>query len=179
MVPAQQSLEQRLSEQPETVVANFPNAPVTGTLYPVALGSSYANSDLSGGDDIGATFNSDVDDDPGCLTGLTWYYGIGSEPPLGGISFYDTVLHEIGHGVGVTTFVDLTSGAELAGFPDIYEMHVEDHSSGLLWDAMSSSWTTTTTAISISWVSVPRECGCGATTATRDWTGMTSRRHTP
>ena len=125
---------------PTTAFRDFTGAPVANTWYPAALANHLAGTDLDpGGDDIGATFNSDVDDDPNCLTGLTWSYTVGGAVPAGTISFFDTVLHEIGHGLGFLTFVDITNGQRLLSFDDIYMTFLEDHSAGMSWSAMTDA----------------------------------------
>jgi hypothetical protein len=124
---------------PQTVFRDFTNAPVANTWYSVALANSLAGSDLDpAGDDIGATFNSDVDDDPNCLTGNTWWYGINAPAPSGTISFYDTILHEIGHGINFLTFVNSTTGEKLLGHDDIYMTFLEDGSQGMAWRDMTN-----------------------------------------
>lgn len=47
------------------------------------------------------------------------------------------VLHEIGHGLGFTTFVDRSTGAKLRGFDDSYMLNLEDHSLAMDWPAMT------------------------------------------
>lgn len=112
--------------------------PFVDTWYHSALAEKIANVDLSGGADIGSIFNSRIDDNDDCLTGTNWYYALGpGGAPLGTISFYDVVLHEIGHGVGVSTFVNLSAGSRFMGLDDIYMRFLEDHSLGLTWDQMT------------------------------------------
>ena len=128
------------SAGPITASQGFPNAPVADTWYPIALANSLAGFDIDGNNsDITASFNSDIDDDDAnCLAGITWYYGVGVDPPVGKTSFYDTVLHEIGHGLGFTLFANAQDGTELGGDPDIYESFLEDHSLAKLWPAMTA-----------------------------------------
>ncbi|MDH3626644.1 MAG: hypothetical protein OEV00_02405 [Acidobacteriota bacterium] len=128
-----------------SISLNFPNAPVADTWYPAALASALAGFDVSMSSDLSASFNSDIDDDdPNCLTGIGWYYGIAVEAPGGTTSFYDTVLHEIGHGLGFATLVDFATGEEFGDpmfgfFPDIFESFLEDHSLGSLWPSLSNA----------------------------------------
>ena len=101
---------------PNSVFADFSGAPSANTWYPGALANSLAGSDLDPGvDDIGATFNSDVGDDPNCLRGTTWWYGVDAAAPAFKISLYDTVLHEIGHGIGFLTVVNSETGKNYLG----------------------------------------------------------------
>jgi hypothetical protein len=110
-----------------TVHGNFTNAPVPNTWYPQALANSLAGFDLHGSGDLGATFNSNIDGSPSCLSGASWYYGFDANPPPGDIDFVTVVLHEIGHGLGFQTFVGLSTGAKLQGFNDTYMLNLEHH----------------------------------------------------
>jgi hypothetical protein len=88
-----------------------PPMPIPNTWYAQALANAIAGTDLVGGEpDIGATFNSNLNGDPGCLQGAGWYYGYDGNPPGNDIDFISVVLHEIGHGLGFQTFVNLASG---------------------------------------------------------------------
>ncbi len=119
--------------------------PLADTLYPFALVNALAGFDIStllglpaGTPNIGATFNSDVDTDPDCLTDITWWYGIGTPPPPGTVDFYLTVLHEIAHGLGFATPVNGDTGERLLDTDDIFMVSLEDHSSGKTWPEMSN-----------------------------------------
>ncbi|HAS22697.1 MAG TPA: hypothetical protein DCR51_06055, partial [Idiomarina loihiensis] len=79
-----------------------------------------------------------IDESDNCLGSNTWYYALGEAPP-GTISFFATVLHEIGHGIGVTTFVDNASGSRLLERDDVYMKFLEDHSTGKLWPEMDDT----------------------------------------
>jgi hypothetical protein len=64
-----------------------------GIIYPYALADKIAGVDLSEGEpDIYATFDS----------GTNWYYGTDGLTPFSDFDFVSVVLHEIGHGLGVT-----------------------------------------------------------------------------
>ena len=91
---------------------------------------------VSGG---ACTFDADcpMSETCGCLVGVSWWYGIGAQPAIGTISLYDTVLHELGHGLGFSTQVDLVTGAEMGMTPDIFETYLEDHASGMTWPALT------------------------------------------
>jgi hypothetical protein len=123
----------------EAVFSDFQGAPRTNTWYPVALANSLAGSDLdTSSDDIGAEFNSSVGN-PGCLPALAWWYGVGAAAPAQTISFFNTVLHELAHGLGFQTFVTLSSGARLGGRNDIYMTFLDDHSQGSNWPALTDA----------------------------------------
>ena len=110
-----------------TVLGNFPNAPVLNTWYPQAVANSLAGVDLHANPDIGAQFNSNLNGAPQCLGGNGWYYGYDQNPPAGDIDFVAVVVHEIGHGLGFATYVNLGTGAKLGGFDDTYMLNLERH----------------------------------------------------
>ncbi len=89
---------------------NFPHAPVADTLYPQALANALAGSDLlPATDDITIVFNSDVDNAT-CLGSRSWYYGLDGTPPGTDLDFVTVAMHEIAHGLGFQTFINLTTG---------------------------------------------------------------------
>jgi len=119
-------------------IRDFAGAPVAGTWYPVALANALAGTDFDpGGRDIDAQFNSNIGT-AGCLPTLSWYYGLVGSPPSGGIKLLDVVLHELAHGLGFLSLVDLTTGAKALGFDDAYMRHLEDHSTGEIYPNMSN-----------------------------------------
>jgi len=127
------------SAGPQTVHANFAGAPAANTWYAQATANSIAGSDLDVTyDDIGATFNSDIDN--GCLSGVSgWYYGFDGNPGAGQIDFIPTLLHELAHGLGFLSLVNLASGAKFYGWNDTYMLNLENHSTGVLYPAMSDA----------------------------------------
>ncbi|MHA7834514.1 MAG: PA domain-containing protein, partial [Algiphilus sp.] len=91
---------------PGNFIAGFRGAPQANTFYPVALANALAGEDLDPGfADIVANFNGAVDTDPNCLTGVRFYYGFDHQGGSRAVDFYNTVMHEIGHGLGFTTLV--------------------------------------------------------------------------
>lgn len=124
-------------------VRDYPNAPLIGTWYHFGLANKIANFDLfPASTDVGATFNSDIDNNDNCLIGTNWYYDVVPGAPVANtISFFDVVLHEIGHGIGVSTIVNLSTGRKALGFNDIYMTFLEDHNlgGGTLWPPMNNS----------------------------------------
>lgn len=126
------------SAGPRSAHANFANAPVADTWYHQALANRLADADLSGLEDINATFNSNLDDSPTCLGGVGWYYGFdGNEGAA--VDLLPVVLHELGHGLGFSTLVATSTGALFNGLPDIYARHLLDLTTGLHWDEMSNA----------------------------------------
>jgi len=122
-----------------TFFRDFHGAPRAGTYYPVALANSMAGTDLDPGDpDMVAFFNSAIGTG-GCLSSYHWYYGVDGNAPPGTLDFFDTVLHELAHGLGFVTLVDLQTGAKPNGFDDAFMLHLEDHSTGLQYPAMSNA----------------------------------------
>ncbi len=87
---------------------NFPNAPQSNTLYPVALANQIANSDLNGGaPEINASFSA----------GFPWYFGLDGNIPVDpagnptAFDFLSVALHEIGHGLGFSGSANWDDGA--------------------------------------------------------------------
>lgn len=110
---------------------DFAGAPIVSTWYSVAQANQIFGGDIEPGvDDIGATFNSDVD--TGAVPMLIWYYGIDGAPPGGTVDFFSTVMHEIGHGLGFLSLVDVNTGAKSppTGLNDIYSLQLQWGGSG-------------------------------------------------
>ncbi|MEA2977325.1 MAG: hypothetical protein QOF19_2845, partial [Alphaproteobacteria bacterium] len=114
------------SAGPVTFYRDFTGAALPSTWYAVALANAMHGSDLDASDDISAQFSSTIGT-PGCLTSSGWYYGLDGNPPSNLIDFYTVLLHELGHGLGFLTIVDLTTGAKALGFNDAYMRFLENH----------------------------------------------------
>lgn len=143
------------------VFRDFANAPFAETWYHVALANKLAGTDLTpgppdpgflnpGNDDVVAFFNPLLDSDPMCLGGNGWYYGFDhNEESTGGIDLLAVVLHEIGHGLGFSNFVNEATGTEISdgmpgspcefGCTDIYSRFTLDLTTGLHWDEMTNA----------------------------------------
>ena len=117
------------------VTRDFTGAGFTGTWYHTALGNKEAGVDLVAGNDISAQFNSNLGQ-AGCLTGAFFYYGFDHNEGTN-IDLLAVVLHELGHGLGFSGFANLSTGAQLGGFPGIYERFLLDNSNGLRWNQMT------------------------------------------
>jgi hypothetical protein len=123
---------------PNTAHGNFAGAPVPNTWYTQALANSLAAMDLDPNtDDIDATFNSAIG--TSCPFPTVWYYGLDANPPSGTIDFVTVVLHELGHGLGFISLVDLETGQKLAGFNDVFMRQLEDHSTGKRYPGMTNA----------------------------------------
>jgi hypothetical protein len=131
---------------PTVVEANFPNAPLRDTWYPIALASKLARVDLDpplpaglAGDDIVAYFNSAIGS-KGCLKGASWYYGLDGRAGADQIDFVAVALHELSHGLGAISFVNLGTGQNLGPnqLNDVWNHHLKDSGTGLLWSQMTS-----------------------------------------
>ncbi|WP_016920857.1 hypothetical protein, partial [Methylocystis parvus] len=115
------------SAGPNTVHRDFAGAPFASTYYTQAEANALAGADLaSGTDDINANFNSNLGQ-TGCLDGNGWYYGLDSNPPSNRIDFMTVLVHELGHGLGFLSLVDLGTGSKFNGFNDTYMRNLENH----------------------------------------------------
>lgn len=122
------------------VFRDYPGAPLPNTWYSAALANSISGLDNGpGNEDILARFNSSVDNAT-CLGPVNWFYGIGAAAPAGSISFFDTVKHELGHGLGVQSFVDIvTTGQLFQGRNDVFTNLLHDHSANANWPGMTNA----------------------------------------
>jgi hypothetical protein len=132
------------SAGPGTFTRDFPNAPEPETWYPIALARSLAGpgsaivTDPPTGNvpDIRMEFNPKLDDDPNC--NLDWYYGMDDGAGPFQADYYGTVLHELAHGLGFASLVNLNSeagtvGALAGGFPDTFTLNIRDTQTGMDW----------------------------------------------
>jgi hypothetical protein len=115
------------------------------TAYHVALAEALFGADLNGSTaEISTTFSSTVDDDPNCLTGMGFYYGLDGNAPDGLTDLYPVVLHELGHGLGFSTISDVAPGGSgdfvgAGGYPDAFSKNLRDLEAGNTWDNLSSN----------------------------------------
>jgi hypothetical protein len=125
------------SAGPNTVHRTVPGAPQPLVWYPQALANSFAEEDLAPiFSDIGANFNSAIGTT--CPFPSVWYYGLDRDPPEDTIDFVTVVLHELGHGLGFLTFVNLITGEKLELGDDTFMLNLEDHTTGKLYPDMTN-----------------------------------------
>jgi hypothetical protein len=118
--------------------ANFPNAPIPYTWYPLPLAESLAGQNANGDDaDIVAWFNSAYP---------SWYYGTDGNTPGGQFDLVTVVLHELGHGLGFAGSMAYDNGQGQCngvpgiacwgdaqyGFPYIYDRFTQDFTGNYL-----------------------------------------------
>jgi hypothetical protein len=127
------------SAGPAQVISDFPGARVSGTLYPSALANKQAGTrdPRIGPNDIRANFNVNLGA-ANCLAGVPWYYGLDNNHGSA-VDLVHVLLHEFGHGFGYLTLVDLSSGQESLGVPDIFERNILDITSGKTWPEMNNT----------------------------------------
>ncbi|MGH8082013.1 MAG: PA domain-containing protein, partial [Lysobacter sp.] len=128
------------SAGPSTAFYNFNRAPQLDTWYHSALADAISGVDLANGNgvDIVSRFNANLGK-PDCLASQKWYYGLDGVTPAGSVNFLDVVMHEIGHGLGFSSFVNKATGALMQGKSDAFSTPVFDNRSGLSWVAMTDA----------------------------------------
>jgi hypothetical protein len=123
---------------PVSVFRDFAGAPRANTFYAAALADSLAGMDLAPDeDDIEATFNSVLGTT--CPFPAGWYYGLDGNPPGEDSDFVTVVLHELGHGLGFLTFIDVDTGERFQGRDDIFMTFLQDRRSNKTFDEMTSA----------------------------------------
>jgi Secretion system C-terminal sorting domain len=104
------------SASPGTFIRDFDGAQQALTWYPVALAEKMAGEELNDADgiDIFAQFNSNYPN---------WNFATNGLIQVGKIDFVTLVLHEIGHGLGITRGYNVTgNNGEISSFFD--DLHV-------------------------------------------------------
>ncbi|HYM34661.1 MAG TPA: Ig-like domain-containing protein, partial [Steroidobacteraceae bacterium] len=133
------------SAGPRSMYINFPGAPLQNVLYVSALADALSGANRSTNptsSDINATFNSSVDSDPTCLGGRGFYYGFDHNRGTK-IDLLLVMLHELGHGLGFTSEVDLTTGQGFVSGGverfDSFTQNIFDEQLNKAWPAMTDS----------------------------------------
>lgn len=129
------------SAGPLTAAADFTGAQLPDTLYVGAQANQQAGFDLDPDSaDLSARFNSLLGTGPECLGGLSFYLGIDGElAPEGTIGLFDTILHEIAHGVGFLSLVDDETGERFLDTDDIFSRNLQDDTLGLNWPDLNDA----------------------------------------
>lgn len=123
---------------PVSVFRDFAGAPRAGTFYPSALADALAGEDLAPEeDDITASFNSAFG--ATCPFPAGWYYGLDGLPAGEDSDFVTVVLHELGHGFGFLTLVDVDSGARYMNHDDVFMTLLLDRRTETTFDAMTNA----------------------------------------
>ena len=141
---------------------SFPNAK-PGTWYPQALANKLAGVNLSEGQaddgsgyanvDIKTQFNINLGKSD-CLDGSPFYLGVDGNAGTA-VNFVETLLHELGHGLGfsvLTVYTGSVSGAvgyrlnasgtayqSSGGLPSVWEEFMYDNTQGKSWLNMTSA----------------------------------------
>lgn len=129
-----------------------------GTWYPQALANKLAGVDLSAGTpddgsgygnvDIKTQFNINLGK-TGCLDGTPFYLGLDGKAGSQ-VNFVETLLHELGHGLGFAVLtVNTATGQRFdpasptyfsdTGLPSIWEGFMHDNTVGKSWLTMTSA----------------------------------------
>lgn len=115
-----------------------PRAPCPGLLpntwYTVAEAEKRVGYELNlpGAPDIDIIFN-DLESQ---ACPQIWDYGFIQE---GGLNFVSTALHEIAHGLGFISLVDLTTGQMFLNMQDIYTINIVDATQGKTWQNLTDA----------------------------------------
>jgi hypothetical protein len=123
------------------IVADFPNAPVAGTWYSVALANALSGTDQNGSTaEIHVTVNSSVGN-AGCLdTGGQSHFYLGLDNNhTSDIDLVAILMHEFAHGFGFATFTNSQTGTQDSGMPSIYDRFLLDNSTGKTWIQMTDA----------------------------------------
>ncbi|MDX1741619.1 MAG: hypothetical protein R3178_10010, partial [Rhodothermales bacterium] len=97
------------SAGPRALHRDHPTFPQPDTWYVDALADALSGLDMGGSSepDIRVFVNRDC---AGTQASPRWYFGVDGRPPSGHIDFVSVVLHEIGHGLGISGAGRVTSG---------------------------------------------------------------------
>lgn len=110
----------------------------SNVIYPFALlNAAYAADQDPGVADIDVALNEDLGD-ADCLAGGSWYYGTDGNGAVGQIDLYETMMHELGHGLGILSLIQ-SNGSDLNFIPDIYTKQLQDAQTGVNWKDMNGT----------------------------------------
>jgi hypothetical protein len=113
------------------------------TAYHIALAESISGGEINHPNaEMTATFNSALDtNNPACLGGGGFYYGLDGNAPAGTTDLFPVVLHEFAHALGFTPIYNPATGAFTSGggFPDVYSRNLLDVETGKSWPQMNNA----------------------------------------
>lgn len=123
------------------------------TWYPAALAEKRTRIDITTATDpndpfeIFTLFNNQLGrpagtngpTDPGCLVGSGWYYGLDNNQPANRIDLLSVVMHEFGHGLGVTVNPTNSSSGARPVYPSVWERRMLDLTTGKSWFDMTNA----------------------------------------
>lgn len=126
------------SAGPRWIESDFPGVPAASTWYHGSLVNRLAGEDRdTTRAEINARFNSDLGK-PGCLPGRGWYYGLDNNHGTQ-LDLIVVLLHEFGHGLGFSEFVDSDTGEFIENQVDAYASFLFDNETNKRWSAMSNA----------------------------------------
>jgi hypothetical protein len=118
--------------------------PLANVLYPAALADALASTNVNSRDDINMTINSKIGSGPSCLNGRSFYLGL-DHVNGANIDLLNTLLHEIGHGLGFVSLTDQT-GASLdnpanggSNRLSVFDQFIYYETLGKFWPAMTNA----------------------------------------
>jgi hypothetical protein len=140
-----------LAQARPTLVYRNPAGPKPNVYYPSALMDALTGADLNEGSpstagraDILVRINLSLHNDASCFGGSRFYYGFDHAGGLNQPDLLQVLMHEIAHGLGFTSLVDLTTGNGLVEGDGIdrvgsYDQFIYDESVSLPWTSMTAS----------------------------------------
>lgn len=104
---------------PACFYRNFDGALYPDIFYPITLVEKLSGKNMNGAEaDIICSFNSNI----------SWYMGVDGKTPSGQYDFLTAVLHEVGHGLGFSGFLNVENNqgfiSSTTGIPSIYDYYI-------------------------------------------------------
>jgi hypothetical protein len=128
------------SASSQSIFSDFGGDGLPDTWYVSALADTLADRDLEANEfDVRANFNGDIDDNNACLNNRNWYYGLDNDPAGNDIDFLNTIMHELGHGLGFLSLVNVSTGALPSSRPTIFDRFAFDGGQMLYLSEMNNA----------------------------------------